>query len=107
MSSARRPARDGLPVEIVVEHVLVGHHPQRAQPVGADGAGLTWVLSRRLPLGAVLSAARPTTYFTLSRPGGTANAPTAARLAEYARGPSPPEGYDLSFLDLLDSTIAP
>lgn len=65
-------------------------------------AGLTWALSQRLPLRAALSAACLTASFTLSRPGGSANAPTAARLAEHARGLSLPEGYDLRFLDLLE-----
>ena len=70
-------------------------------------AGLTWALSQGLPLRAALSAACLTAAFTLSRPGGSANAPTATRLAEYARRLSPPKGYDLSFLDLLDRTGAP
>lgn len=65
-------------------------------------AGLTWALAHGLPLRAALSAACLTASFTVGRPGGSTNAPTAAQVAAHARSLDLDPAYDLSFLDLLD-----
>lgn len=72
-------------------------------PTGAGdsfSAGLTVGLSHGLSLRSALSLASLTASATLSRPGGSANAPTPQDLLSLTRTVPLPEGYDLSFLDL-------
>ncbi|WP_172192350.1 carbohydrate kinase family protein [Actinomyces faecalis] len=75
-------------------------------PTGAGdsfSAGLLWGLAHRLSLRGALSFASLTAACTLRAPGGSANAPRLPHVAQLARSLELPDGYDLSFLDLISS----